>query len=70
MYLEIRDRWAAKKALANDIKFQIELDSLKEGFRVVVKSKVLKEWRAARFALHNKNKVDMVADNDEDIIDT
>jgi len=35
-----------------------------------VKSKVLKEWRAARFALHNKNKVEMMTDNNDDIIDT
>ena len=35
-----------------------------------MKSKVLKEWRAARFALHNKNKVEMMTDNNDDIIDT
>ena len=69
MYLEERERWAAKKKFCLDTKFQIELDSLKEGFRAVVKSKVMTEWRAARFLLYEKSKVAMVA-VDEDIIDT
>ena len=70
MYLEERERWAAKKKYSDDTKFQIELDSLKEGFRTVVKSKVSKEWRQARFTLYNKKKVAMMADLDDDMIDT
>ena len=49
--MDERATWAAKKSFSEKTKLKIELDSLKEGFRVVVKSKVLKEWRAARFAL-------------------
>lgn len=70
MYLEERERWAVKKKFCNDTKFQIELDSLKEGFRTVVKSKVNKEWREARFTLYQKQKIAMVATLDEDMIDT
>ena len=70
MYLDERNRWAEKKRIIDETKFQIELDSLKEGFRTVVKSKVNKEWRAARFALYNKRKVAMVADLEDDMIDT
>ena len=69
MYLEERERWAAKKKFCLDTKFQIELDSLKEGFRTVVKNKVNAEWREARMRLYEKNKVAMVA-VDEDMIDT
>lgn len=69
MYLEERERWAAKSKYCNDTKFQIELDSLKEGFRTVVKNKVNKEWRQARFALYQKQKVAMMAVVD-DMIDT
>jgi hypothetical protein len=69
MYLDERERFEAKKRFANDTKFQIELDSLKEGFRVVVKTKVVTEWRTARFALYEKNKKAMVL-VEEDMIDT
>ena len=68
-YLNERERWAAKKSFANDTKFQIELDSLKEGFRVVVKTKVLTEWRMARHALYKRNKKAMIQ-VDEEMIDT
>jgi len=69
MYLDERERFEAKKRFANDTKFQIELDSLKEGFRVVVKTKVVTEWRSARFALYEKNKKAMIL-VEEEMIDT
>lgn len=69
MYIDERARWNMKKQHANDTKFQIELDSLKEGFRVVMKNKVLKEWRAARFALNEKN-IQAGGKSDDDMIDT
>ena len=31
------------------MKYQAELDGLKEGVRVVMKNRVLKEWRQAKF---------------------
>ena len=69
-FLDERNEWEAKKRFCDQTKLQIELDSLKEGFRVVVKSKVLKEWRSARFALYQKNKLAMVPDLDEDMVNT
>lgn len=68
-YLTEREKWAVKKNFARDTKFQIELDSLKEGFRVVTKTKVVKEWRAARNALYQRNKEKMIQ-VDEEMIDT
>ena len=50
--MEDREIWNAKKKFVDETKLKIELDSLKEAFRVVIKSKVLTEWRGARFALY------------------
>lgn len=50
-------------------KYAIEMDSLKEGFRVVVKSKVLKEWRKARFTYYEECR-QRDAPVSEDLIDT
>lgn len=69
-YEDERKEWAQRKIEDDKTKLQIELDSLKEGFRVVVKSKVLKEWRAARFALYQKKKQTMDPTLDEEMVNT
>ena len=69
MYLDERERKKIKKQMDDETKFQIEIDSLKEGFRVVVKAKVIKEWRKARFTLFEQKKKD-TGQIDEDLIDT
>ena len=48
MYYAERKAEKARKAVAAGVRYQIEMDSLKEGIRVVMKNKVVNEWIAAR----------------------
>ena len=47
-YLRMREARKVKKNKYIETKYKIEIDSLKEGLRVVIKNKVIKEWIQAR----------------------
>ena len=70
-YRRIKRQWDERKTERHSTKLKIELDGLREGFRVVVKNKVMKEWRAARFAQYRASQPAMVAsDAGAEMIDT
>ena len=53
-YLKERDRWTVIKDEVNKVKYQAEIDGLKEGMRLIIKNRVMREWRAAKFKKYNQ----------------
>ena len=56
MYLRARTRERFNKQKAMEIKYKIEMDSLKEAIREIMKNKVLSEWQEARMQHYARTK--------------
>jgi hypothetical protein len=56
MYLRARTRERFNKQKAMEIKYKIEMDSLKEAIREIMKNKTLGEWQEARMKYYNQSR--------------
>ena len=61
-YMKRKDEIATRKSAVDTVKYEAEIDGLKEGIRVIIKNRVTKEWRIAKFKIYEQK-----VQNDEQV---